>query len=46
MSRDDYLAWLAHAAEEKGESFDPAEAEIGEGPFRILRIQGSGARIE
>ncbi len=46
MSRERYLAWLAHVAEEKGEEFDPASVEIGEGPYRILRIRGTGARIE
>ena len=46
MDRERYLAWLSHAAEERGESFDPSTAEIGDGPFRRIRIQGTGARIE
>ena len=46
MTREEYLAWLAHVAEEKGETFDEASAEIGEGPFRIFRIRGTGAEIE
>lgn len=46
MTREDYVAWLAHVAEEKGEVFDEASAEIGDGPFRIIRIRGTGAEIE
>ena len=46
MTREKYLAWLAHAAEEKGESFDPETADIGDGPYRIIRIKGTGARVE
>lgn len=44
MTRDDYVAWLVHLAEEKGEPFDPAV--IGDGPFRSVRIAGSGARLD
>lgn len=43
MSRDQYTAWLAHLAEEQGKPFDPKS--VGEGPFRILQIRGTGARI-
>ena len=46
MSREEYLRWLAHAAEERGESFDPDAAAIGSGPYRVIRIRGAGARIE
>mgnify|MGYP001815322011 FL=1 len=46
MSRDEYLRWLAHAAEERGESFDPEAADIGSGPYRVIRIRGTGASIE
>lgn len=46
MSREQYLQWLAHVAEERGEAFDPEGAEIGAGPYRIIRIRGTGARIE
>ena len=46
MTREKYLGWLAHAAEEKGEAFDPETAEIGDGPYRIIRIKGTGARID
>jgi hypothetical protein len=46
MTREKYLGWLAHEAEEKGEEFDPETAEVGDGPYRIIRIKGTGARIE
>ena len=46
MTREKYLGWLAHEAEEKGEEFDPETAEIGDGPYRIIRIKGTGAWIE
>ena len=46
MTREKYIGWLAHLAEEKGEAFDPASADLGEGPFRMIRIRGAGARIE
>lgn len=46
MSRDRYLAWLGHVAAEKGETFDAATAEVGDGPYRVIRIRGTGARIE
>ena len=44
MSREQYVGWLAHLAEERGETFDPAS--VGEGPFCILQIHGTGAKIE
>jgi hypothetical protein len=43
MPRDRYVAWLQHVAEERGETFDPST--VGEGPFRIVQIRGTGARI-
>ncbi|MEM7584796.1 MAG: DUF4920 domain-containing protein [Acidobacteriota bacterium] len=46
MSRQQYLGWLAHLAEEKGEAFDAASADIGEGPFRRIQIRGEGAEIK
>ncbi len=46
MTREKYVGWLAHLAEEKGETFDAASADIGEGPFRMIRIKGTGANIE
>jgi Domain of unknown function (DUF4920) len=44
MEREQYVRWLAHAAEERGKPFDPAS--VGTGPFRILQIRGEGARVE
>jgi Domain of unknown function (DUF4920) len=43
MTRERYVAWLEHLAEERGEKFDASR--VGEGPFRIFQIRGSGARI-
>jgi len=44
MEREEYVGWLAHLAEERGKTFDPAS--VGAGPFRILQIRGEGARVE
>ncbi len=44
MTREQYVGWLEHLAEERGQKFDAAG--VGEGPFRILQIRGEGARIE
>lgn len=44
MSREQYVGWQAHLAEELGRAFDPAS--VGEGPFTIVQIRGLGARIE
>ena len=46
MSREKYVDWLARLAEEKGETFDAASADLGDGPFRMIRIKGTGASIE
>ena len=46
LDRQRYTDWLAHLAEERGETFDPETAEIGEGPFRLIQIQGTGASIQ
>jgi len=43
MTRDQYVGWLRHLAEERGQTFD--EAKVGDGPFRILQLKGTGARI-
>ncbi len=45
MERDEYIEYLAHLAEEKGETFDAESAALGDGPFRIIRIKGTGAEI-
>jgi hypothetical protein len=44
MTREQYVGWLQHLAEERGETFDPKA--VGEGPFRIYQLRGTGARIE
>jgi hypothetical protein len=43
MTREKYVAWLQHLAEERGQTFDPAT--VGDGPFRIVQVKGTGARI-
>jgi hypothetical protein len=43
MTRDKYVAWLEHLAEERGEPFDASK--VGEGPFKIVQIKGTGARL-
>lgn len=43
LERDRYEAWLRHVAEEEGRKFDPSE--VGEGPYRIVRLRGLGAEI-
>jgi Domain of unknown function (DUF4920) len=43
MTRERYVAWLEHLAEEKGQPFDPAT--VGDGPYRIFQIKGAGAEI-
>lgn len=44
MTKEEYVGWLEHLAEERGEKFDAAS--VGEGPFRILQLKGTGARID
>jgi hypothetical protein len=43
MSREQYADWLAHIADEQGKPFD--RESVGPGPFRVLQIRGTGARI-
>lgn len=43
MTREKYVDWLQHIADETGKAFDASK--VGEGPFRVLQIQGTGARI-
>lgn len=45
LSREDYLGWLAHLAEERGQEFDPEAAGIGDGPFKLIQIHATGAEI-
>lgn len=44
MNREQYLGYLSHLAEEKGETFDPTTV-TGDGPFKILQLRGLGAQI-
>lgn len=46
QTREQHLAWLAHLAEERGEDFDEASADIGDGPFRWIQVRGTGAELE
>lgn len=43
MTREHWVAWQRHLAEELGKEFD-ADA-VGEGPFRLVQIAGTGAAI-
>jgi len=44
MERDRYEDWMKHVAAEEGREFDPAE--IGEGPYQIVRLRGLGSEIQ
>ena len=44
LKRESYISWMAHLAEEKGETFD--ESSVGDGPYQLVQIQGTGAEIE
>jgi len=44
MTKEQYVGWLEHLAEERGEAFNAAS--VGDGPFRILQLKGTGARID
>lgn len=44
LERDRYEAWLRHVAEEESREFDPAE--VGEAPYRIVRLRGLGSEIQ
>lgn len=43
LSRDSWIAWQRHLAEEGGKPFD--ETAVGEGPFRMITLAGEGARF-
>lgn len=43
MTREQYAAWRAHLAEERGEAFDPAT--VGEGPYRQVQVKATGAEL-
>jgi hypothetical protein len=44
MTRESYVGWMEHLAEERGQKFDAST--VGDGPFRILQLKGTGARID
>jgi hypothetical protein len=44
LGRDRYEAWLRHVAEEEERDFDPGE--VGEAPYRIVRLRGLGSEIQ
>jgi len=44
LSREDYILQQAHDAHESGRDFDESTV-VGEGPFEIYRIHGTGAEI-
>jgi hypothetical protein len=44
LTRERYVEWLEHVAEEQGRPFDPDSA--GDPPYRIVRLCGLGAEIE
>ncbi len=43
MDRARYVAYARHRAEEQGAPFD--EASVGEGPFQVYQVAGTGAEI-
>lgn len=43
MDRKGYVKSRKHEAEETGVAFD--EAAVGDGPFRIVRLKGTGAEV-
>ena len=43
MTRESYLEWQQHLAEERGQTFDPST--VGDGPYRVLQVQATGAKI-
>ena len=44
LSREQYTGWLRYQAEEQGATFD--EVSVGEGPYRLVQIKGTGAEID
>lgn len=43
MSRESYLAWHKHLAEDRGETFD--ESTLGDGPYRMVQLDCLGAEV-
>jgi len=44
LSRERYVAWHRHVAEELGEEFD--ESSVGDGPYRLVQIEPTGVEVE
>ena len=44
MSRDRYIRFQAHLAQEQGREFDE-KSVVGDGPFKVVQVRGAGARI-
>lgn len=44
LSKDEFVELRKHQAEEQKTEFDPAS--VGDGPFEIVRIKGTGAVIQ
>lgn len=43
LTRDEWIAWRSHLAEERDETWDAATA--GEGPFQMVSLEGLGVEI-
>lgn len=43
MTRERYLDYQHHLADEAGRTFD--ETSVGEGPYRVLQVKGTGAEL-
>ena len=43
MTREQYVSWQKHLAEEGAAAFD--ESKVGDGPFEMVQIEGTGADI-
>ena len=43
MTKEKYIGWMRHVAEEEELEFDPES--IGFGPYRIVQLRGQGAEV-
>jgi hypothetical protein len=43
LTREEYVAWQEHLAEELGKTFDPAA--VGDGPYRWVQVKATGAEV-
>lgn len=44
MTREQYISWHSHLAEEMGQTFDANK--VGSGPFERIELEGLAARLE